>query len=390
MASKALVASVALLLVTVGGTVFFAFTQKSDAVFLPVRSVAFSSKGDLLAVGGGKAAHAAVGRNYTGSGEIRVWETASWNERFFTRDGFTDSVSSVFFVSDDCFACVSCRLTENLPGNRFELGLIRSWDTTDFAERKALQVKEGFRGQGFHQEALSPAKDRLAIAGRSGSVVIYDLKRGFSLFTLAERSSFGTCFSSDGLRLLSCAKDRPALRVYDTADGTLVAKRDLESMLAACAQYTPDGNHVVVVDRADFDHLNRLVTRSGEARIHVFEADLQKEIVNIEAPYIYLQKYPQETALPDAFYQECPLAIAPDSQTFAVKGSLTSVILLETKTGKLVRTFDGNSEGVNCVTFSPDGRWLAVGAGGHDGRKNGPGAVRVWDVRDGSIAKELK
>jgi WD40 repeat protein len=66
------------------------------------------------------------------------------------------------------------------------------------------------------------------------------------------------------------------------------------------------------------------------------------------------------------------------------------VSLLETTSGKFIRTFDGMLEGVNCVAFSPDGKWLAIGAGGHQTRGAGPGAVRIWDVEKGTLVKELK
>lgn len=60
------------------------------------------------------------------------------------------------------------------------------------------------------------------------------------------------------------------------------------------------------------------------------------------------------------------------------------------KTGKLLRTLHGHVEGVNRFGFSPDGKWLAVGSGGHTRDGKGPGAVRVWDLEKNEIVVHLK
>jgi len=65
------------------------------------------------------------------------------------------------------------------------------------------------------------------------------------------------------------------------------------------------------------------------------------------------------------------VAFSPDGGTLA-SGSIKSVRLWDTKTGKLQATLKGHDGAVNCLAFSPDGKTLA--SGGDDK------SVMLWDV----------
>jgi hypothetical protein len=291
--------------------------------FLPVRSIAFSPKGDFLAAGCGLPARI-QGGHWKGTGELRVWETTKWSQQIFCKDNFNDAISSVFFNSDSFLFCVSSKLIST-PGNPFDGIVIRSWNLIERKEGGPIHFREGFRGQSHHQEAFSPAKDLLAVAGmNNSSPPIYDLRKQTLTFALPRHISWGFAFAPDGTVVVSCAGERPALRLFDSANGQLLAQRDLGESLAGCAQFSPDGKYVVAIGRAEFDK-GKIVRRPGGTRIHVLRADLQKELVNIASPYTYLQKELTELASPDAYLAECPLAVAPDSQSFAVKSSVAAV-----------------------------------------------------------------
>jgi WD40 repeat protein len=371
---------------------WYAFTLSEENAeeegFLPVRSVVFSPKGDFLAAGGGRVTRIEGGRWRMGRGDIRVWRAQEWEELLSSKDGFSDAVSSVFFASESVVYCGSLIFLTESRGNPFGGVVIRSWSLSDFAEMKPVQL-ERFRGHRHHHEAFDQKKGLLAVGTVNTSPAVYHVADGSFAFALPKHVSRGLCFSPDGALLLSCAKESPTLHLHDSSNGQLLTRRDLGPSLAACARFSPDGKYVVVVGRAEF-HEDRRVYRPGGTRIHVLEADLKKELVNIAAPYAYLDEEINDFTSPAGMLAACPLAVAPDSQAFAVKGSVTSVILLEITTGKLIRTFEGNAEGVNCVAFSPDGKWLAVGSGGHDGRVQGPGAIRIWDVSTGNLVKELR
>ena len=69
------------------------------------------------------------------------------------------------------------------------------------------------------------------------------------------------------------------------------------------------------------------------------------------------------------------IAFDPATRRIAV-GSYKSVHLMSLADRKWIATLDGHADLVRAVTFSPDGKWLAV-AGGPSGRF---GEIKIWDV----------
>jgi WD40 repeat protein len=66
------------------------------------------------------------------------------------------------------------------------------------------------------------------------------------------------------------------------------------------------------------------------------------------------------------------VTFAPDGQALVSTGMDNEVKLQKVPSWKLVRTLEGHEKSVNTLSFSLDGRWLAMAAA--DKR------VRVWDL----------
>jgi WD40 repeat protein/class 3 adenylate cyclase len=75
-------------------------------------------------------------------------------------------------------------------------------------------------------------------------------------------------------------------------------------------------------------------------------------------------------------------ALSPDGSRLVVAGgSVDFASVFDVRTGELVFRLPVQSLGVNSVSWSPDGRWIATGAN--------DSSVRVWDAATGELEEEL-
>lgn len=75
------------------------------------------------------------------------------------------------------------------------------------------------------------------------------------------------------------------------------------------------------------------------------------------------------------------VAFSPDGQWLAAGSDDNKIRMWRTSDYELEKTLEGNTHYVNGVTFSPDGRWLVSGS--HDK------TVGIWDVQSGQLLKSL-
>ncbi len=81
------------------------------------------------------------------------------------------------------------------------------------------------------------------------------------------------------------------------------------------------------------------------------------------------------------------VAYSPDGDVIATAGSDNAVQLWDAVTGGHLRTLTGHMDDVNCIAFSPDGYFIASGAGGFD--DPGESTVRLWRVSDGALLETM-
>lgn len=111
----------------------------------------------------------------------------------------------------------------------------------------------------------------------------------------------------------------------------------------------------------------------------------------------------QVTKFPTSNTHPLSLAFSPDGQTLATGHAASAVdpesffhdpensvvCLWDVASGQLRRTLRGHSGHVNAVVFSPDGRVLLSGSGGHhhdDGWYHAKdNSLRVWNIASGEL-----
>jgi WD40 repeat protein/serine/threonine protein kinase len=207
--------------------------------------------------------------------------------------------------------------------------------------------------------AISPGGDRIASADQLGFVKIWDLPSGqlqYSIHAYPRQQARCVAFSPDGQRLASACWDG-TVTVSDVASGRCLHSWKAHPSANRVA-FSSDGRWLV---SAGGDEQQR----NGEARI--WDATTYAEIL----------------ALVGLNNREVRgLALSPDSKRLAMSfvGD-PEVKVWDAQVGRELLTLAGHTRGVNCVAFSPDGRWIASGCGTVD--QQGNGEVKIWDSQTG-------
>jgi WD40 repeat protein len=204
-----------------------------------------------------------------------------------------------------------------------------------------------FRPASYGQESKY-----LASAGHDRTVRLWDVTTGRLLRTFTGHTDvvYGLAWSPDGRRLATASWDG-TVKVWDAADGRTL--------------WTSRGHNEGVL-RVVYSRDGRLLVSLSSHAVKVWDPATGKEIRTL-GPVGGLNRY--------------GLAISPDGRHVAVTTHHPAVILYDVETGEEVLVFRGHTSVVKNVTFSPDGRLAASGAG--DIARSEPGEVRVWEVATG-------
>jgi WD40 repeat protein/uncharacterized caspase-like protein len=248
-------------------------------------------------------------------------------------------------------------------------GLVKVWDTRTRHLLRTLE-KDLY---GINAVAFSPDGKRLVTAGAdSWAMKLVETATGVRLQTFNghKREIFCAAFSPDGRRIASGSSDRRAI-IWDAASGAQLIEMEGHSEGIYGLTFTPDGK--------------QLLTASFDKSIRIWDAETGKLVRALPGvPAIeYLKSFvglgPERDE--DIFRS---IAVSPDGK-LALSGSwgkVRNVKLWELATGKLVRVFAGQTNSVNSVGFTPDGKRVFA-AGDY-------GNVVVWDTATGVVSRTLE
>lgn len=88
--------------------------------------------------------------------------------------------------------------------------------------------------------------------------------------------------------------------------------------------------------------------------------------------------------------QDLHIAISPNSELLAIGGNDRTLRLWNANTRSMLPAFEKVAQPVEDLSFSPDGKTLATCASGSEPRNNYSYFVREWDVADRSLKRTLK
>jgi WD40 repeat protein/tRNA A-37 threonylcarbamoyl transferase component Bud32 len=347
----------------------------------PVKSLAFSPDGKLLASAGGPGARA---------GEVIVWDPATGDERY-TFTGLNDRMVSVTFNKNGHLAAacndgtlrIWTKPRPDLPfageplllradaqgvyalaysGNGQHLasagldGRIRLWNNNGGQETLTLPASPNSECVAFSKDSqwlAAAVGDR----GQPGKVMLWALKNPDQpLAPLAHPGAVrSVAFHPDG-KLLATGCEDYQVRLFDLQEGSqplVLAKRDKKghSRTVTCVAFSPDGKYLATASDDE-----TIILWNVEKR--TFEKELLGHTDGVEA-----------------------VAFSPDGKSLASVGADRKVLLWDLATGK-PDILGEHKSWTRAVAFSPDGKLVASGS---DDKQ-----VRIWAVQTRAEPRKLE
>lgn len=229
----------------------------------------------------------------------------------------------------------------------------------------------------------------VAAGAADGSIAIWDATTARRvLFLPAQLAVMSVAFTPQG-RLL--AGDAQGLVLWDVAAGKAVKRisdRPITNLLPSAdgAWVAANPDYQLAVWNAHFWQPADLSPPSTARTFYAVFGGTQPPAAEIANPALSWSRISDDPQRRIVWRSFNPLAISPDGKLLAtsfMRGG--DVAIWDTHTGEKLRTISSGNLGVNCLTFSPDGRWLLTGGQITPFR---PGvnllelkyAVELWDV----------
>ncbi len=343
---------------------------------LMVSKVAFTPDGKTLVVASGD------WTNEKKPGALTLWDVASVEPK----GTFTDyqyGINALSIASD---------------GQTIATG---GGDSIKLLDTTTLALKGRLRYEGdpsIHALAFLPDGKTLASGSFKGDIVFWDVasQRQSALLKGHQGKVNALAASSDGRWLASAGLDK-TLKLWRTAPRTQITPSEtvtVSSLPPWSVACSPDGKTLALAF-GEFTTPGQIILRDIAARKNFAELTGHEKGV---ASAVFapdgktlasgswdgtIRRWDiangQELSKWDAG-SVTRLAFSPDGKTLASVGENRMLKLWDTETGKLRFEVEAGSDRIQCLAFSPDGRFLAIGGGPFDEKPQSYGEVRLWSV----------
>jgi WD40 repeat protein len=243
--------------------------------------------------------------------------------------------------------------------------------------------------------AISPNGQQLAATCNDAKIRLWGVASGSlqNTFDLKGEHPSVLRFSPDGM-LLAAGSTDGTLRVWDSK-GSLRHDLKLPAEIDAIV-FSPDGTRIAVapnglpIEVRDLG-ANKLLaslpaTFSGSASLAFSRdgrwfasADTDTEIRIFDA-----HEFTLHARVTDLLLEPLALTFSPDGSRIIAGGADGIVTVIETNTGKILKTFPKQADVVFGLRASPDGKSVAATYFNPD-QVSAPGRVLIWDVLSGSL-----
>ena len=288
-------------------------------VVSPVGSIAFSPDGKLLAVGGYK--------------DVQLLDAAS-GKVLATLTDHADVVRALAFSPDG----TKLAAAGGLPARS---GEIKIWD---LQSHRLLETMTGHKDC-IYSVAVSPDGKLVTSGSYDKLILLWEIDSGKQLRTLKDHidAVFAVAFSPDGKRLASGAQDR-SVKLWDVASGQrlFTLSEPLDGITTVA--FRPSGTQLAA---GGYDKVIRtwdLTDKGGT---------LAQSMIAHEDTILQL-KY------------------SPDGKTLVSSSADRTIRFWDAETLTSLKALDKQSDWVQAISVSPNGKWLA--AGRYDG------SVSVYDL----------
>ena len=201
--------------------------------------------------------------------------------------------------------------------------------------------------------AWSPDGARLAAAsadvyhrGGSSQAWVWDIKTGRMTALAVEGEARCAAYSSDG-EWLAVGSHDGVVRVFNTATHRESGRFALPADRApACLAFSPRGRLLAVAG-------GKPLTKSGPGVALVWDTHTQRTITRMQFPRTMRA-----------------VSFAPGGRSLGLAGDSRTVLIVDPLTGKVGRSFRGDTSAIHSLQFSPDGRFVATA--------NEVGMIRLW------------
>lgn len=275
---------------------------------------------------------------------------------------------------------------------------IRVWDVVTGVLKLCITVPGAF----VYDVAVSPDGELLLAGGSDGLIGVWRLHDGHEIKRISlkktEKHSFGASsvdFSPDGRFCLATYADG-FVHILDSRSWLEVSRMGPRRRGVEVARFSGDGNRVLAVSDGalclwdclsgeEVWHTDRLGIRvmTSATRGCAFVSGDWDGVVRMHA----CTDASQGQILKSFGYWVSAVSVSPDGAMIAasiaqggqrrVKGGCSpsegaTIQLWAASSGRDICRFDGQSDNVSCLSFSPDGRFLVTGSWDH--------TVRLWEV----------